>query len=150
MIPLPVPAIVGERLTREVLEKDRIVANVLKNARSAQVLVFSLGTAGADSVLTLSGNVLRSEMAALVEAGAVGDVLGHFINRRGEIVDADIDARTIGLTLADLRTRDRVIGVASGRAKHQVTLGALKAGLINVLVTDEATASFALEHAHDR
>ena len=43
-----------------------------------------------------------------------------------------------------------MIGVAVGAAKQKVTLGALKAGLINVLITDEATASYALEHAHER
>ena len=150
MIPLPVPAIVGERLTREVLEKDRIVADVLRIARSAQVLAFSLGVAGEHSVLMRSGNIQKSEMAGLLRAGAVGDVLGHFINRRGEIVDPELDARTIGLSVADLRQRDRVIGIAAGQDKHEVTLGALKAGLVNILVTDEATATYALEHAHDR
>jgi deoxyribonucleoside regulator len=150
MIPLPVPAIVGERLTREVLEKDRIVADVLRSARSAPMLVFSLGGAGESSVLMRSGNLLKSEMATLLQAGAVGDILGHFIDRHGEIVDPELDARTIGLTLSDLQKCDRVIGIAAGPEKHQVTLGTLKAGLINILVTDEATATFALEHAHDR
>lgn len=150
MIPLPVPAIVGERLTREVLEKDRIVADVLRSARSAQVLTFSLGVAGEGSVLMRSGNITKSEMASLVKAGAVGDVLGHFINKRGEPVDPELDARTIGLNLSDLRQRERVIGIAAGPEKHEITLGTLRAGLINVLVTDEATATFALEHAHDR
>lgn len=150
VIPLPVPAIVGERLTREVLEKDRIVADVLKIARSAQMLAFSLGGLNEDSVLLRSGNILRAEMGALLRAGAVGDILGRFIDRRGRIVDPDLDARTIGLSLADLKNRDRVVGIAAGPEKHEVVLGALQAGLINVLVTDEATASFALEHAHDR
>lgn len=150
MIPLPVPAIVGERLTREVLEKDRIVADVLRYARTAQVLAFSLGIAGEGSVLMRSGNIMKQEMNALLRAGAVGDVLGHFVDRRGHIVDDELDARTIGLGLSDLQKCDQVIGVAAGIAKLDVTLGTLKAGLINVLVTDEATATFALEHAHDR
>ena len=150
MIPLPVPAIVGERTTREVLEKDRIVADVIAVARSAQVLAFSMGVAGSDSVLVRSGNILDNEMAALVRGGAVGDVLGHFIDRRGEIVDPDLDARAIGLSLSDLKRRERAIGIVGGADKHQVALGALQAGLINVLVTDEATARYALEHSHDR
>lgn len=150
MIPLPVPAIVGASLTREVLEHDRIVADVLALARAAPVLVFSLGAAGPDSALLHSGNVTDAEMAALLRAGAVGDVLGRFIDRHGRIADPALDARTIGLSLPELRGRDRAIAVASGAAKHDVTLGALRAGLVNILVTDEATATFALEHADDR
>lgn len=149
MIPLPVPAIVGEQLTREVLEKDRIVADVLRQARAVEVLAFSMGVAGADSVHLHSGNVLAEEMTALTRAGAVGDILGHFIDRQGSIVDPELDARTIGLSLADLKARDRVIGIAAGAAKHEVALGALRAGLINIIVTDEATADYALEHSHD-
>ena len=150
MIPLPVPAIVGERLTREVLEKDRIVSNVMKSARAAPLLAFSMGVAGKESVLLRSGNILPEEMSSLTRAGAVGDILGHFIDRRGEIVDPGIDARTIGLALSDLKQRERVIGIVAGAAKHNVALGALRAGLVNIIVTDEATARYALEHSHDR
>lgn len=150
MIPLPVPAIVGERLTREVLEKDRIVADVLKSARAAPVLAFSMGAAGEESVLLRSGNIHPEEMARLVRAGAVGDILGRFIDGRGEIVDPDLDARTIGLSLANLKNGDRVIGITAGAHKHRVALGALRAGLVNILITDEATAKYILDHAHDR
>lgn len=58
--------------------------------------------------------------------------------------------RCIGLTFADLRQCERVIRVAAGAGKQIVTLGALQAGVFNILVTGEATATFLLEHAHDR
>jgi deoxyribonucleoside regulator len=77
----------------------------------------------------------------------VGDVLGRFIDVNGEIVDAELDARTIGLSLSDLKTSGKAIGIAAGSEKFNVVLGVLRAGLVNVLVTDEATATFALEHA---
>ncbi|MGA0540568.1 sugar-binding transcriptional regulator [Neotabrizicola sp. VNH66] len=150
MIPLPVPAIVGARLTREVLERDRIVADVLVQARAAEVLMFSLGVAGEDSILLHSGNILPDEMQALLAAGAVGDILGHFIDAQGRIVDPGIEGRTIGLTLEDLKGPARTVCIAAGPEKQAVTLAALRAGLIDVLVTDGPTATFALEHADDR
>lgn len=58
--------------------------------------------------------------------------------------------RCIGLTLADRRQCERVICVAAGAGKQIVALDALQAGVFTILVTDEATATFALEHAHDR
>lgn len=149
-VPLPVPAIVGQKATRDVLEQDRIVADVLHLARSAQVYCFSLGAVGAESALLLSGNLLPQEMQALQTAGAVGDVLGRFINRNGEIVDAALDARSIGLDFADLQKADYSIAVAGGADKHAVILGALRAGLMNILVTDEATAIYAVEHGYER
>lgn len=150
IIPLPVPAVVGAKETRDVLERDRIVADVLQLARSAPVLVFSLGGLSDKSVLFRSGNILKSELDSLLRAGAVGDVLGHFIDRNGEIVDAGLDARVIGLSFSDLKDCPRVIGIATGSEKHEVVLGVLQAGLINVLVTDEATAMFVLENTDER
>lgn len=149
-IPLPVPAIVGQAETREVLERDRIVADVLRRARSVRCICFSLGALNEDSALLNSGNLLEREFVELRSKGAVGDILGRFISRKGEIVDSGIDQRTIGLPLSELKTRERAICVAAGPEKNDVIKGALHAGLVSVLITDAATATHALEHVHDR
>ncbi|NIY73776.1 sugar-binding transcriptional regulator [Marivivens donghaensis] len=148
-VPLPVPAIVGSAVTRDVLEQDRIVADVLSLSRIAQTVCFSFG-AVETSALLASGHILPGEHDRLCSEGAVGDVLGRFINTNGQIVDGGLDARTIGLTFDDLRSRDRAIGVSSGAEKQNVVLGALRAGIVNVLVTDEETATYVMEHFHDR
>jgi deoxyribonucleoside regulator len=146
-VPLPVPAIVGEKATREVLERDRIVRDVLELARSAEALCFSFGSLDEESVLLQSGNILERELHELLEAGAVGDVLSRFVSREGAVADAGIDERTIGLSLDDIARHPFAIGVVAGRAKFDVTVAALRAGLVSVLVTDEATANHVLEYA---
>ena len=147
---LPAPAIVGSARTREVLEEDRVLADVQRLIDRAGVLCFSFGALSRGSVLVSSGYLDARDIDDLGEKGAVGDILGRFIDRRGKVVDAGLDARTIGLKLDSLKGRDRVVGVCSGKAKHQVALAALRAGYVNVLVTDQATARYAIEHVHDR
>lgn len=147
---LPAPAIVGNARTREVLEQDRIMAEALALAGRAQVLAFSLGALSRASVLVTSGCIDAREIDYLQDKGAVGDILGRFVDRRGAIVDPALDARTIGLPLEHLRGLERVIGVTSGPEKHAVTLAALRAGYINILVTDQGTAQHALDNAHVR
>ena len=149
-LPLPVPSIVGEKETREVLERDRIVADVLAAGRRADVLCFSLGKLDLESVLVTSGNVTDKEMTDLISAGAVGDVLGRFFDAEGRIVDQSLDERTVGLTLADVKGHGHTVGIVTGSAKHRAVLSALRAGYLNVLVTDQDTAEFALESAHER
>ncbi|SLN37683.1 Deoxyribonucleoside regulator [Aquimixticola soesokkakensis] len=144
-VPLPVPAIVGARETRDILMRDRIVSDVINIAKGAKLLCFSFGALGEDSALVHSGNLLASEVEALLKAGAVGDILGHIIDAEGRIIAPDIDARTIGLDLGTLAQAERSVGVAYGAQKHAVTRAALRAGLVNTLVTDEDTAIFALE-----
>ncbi len=143
----PAPAIVGNPLTRQVLEQDRILRDVYREIDAAEVLCFSFGALSRDSVHVSSGYLETTEIDALGQAGAVGDILGRFVDAQGAIVDTELDARTIGLPLASLTDRPHVIGVAAGAAKHAVTLAALRARYVNVLITDAATARYALANA---
>ena len=141
---LPVPAILGQEATRIALEQDPTIAKILEMGRKAPVICFGLGALNPDSVLVQSGFISENDVAVLREKGAVGDVLSRFIDARGSIVDATFEARTIGLKLAECDKRDLSIGVSAGRNKHAVTLASLRAGYVNVLVTDEQTALFLL------
>ncbi|MDT3380018.1 sugar-binding transcriptional regulator [Labrys neptuniae] len=145
---LPVPAILGHAATRIALEQDPTIASVLELARQAPVICFGMGTISPDSVLVQSGFVTEAETQALKAKGAVGDILSRYIDAQGNIVDADIDARTIGLDLRYCRERKFSIGVAAGKSKQPVTLACLRAGYVNVLVTDEETARFLLDESH--
>ncbi len=144
---LPVPAILGHAATRLALEQDPTIASVLAPGRQAPVICFGLGAIGPDSVLVQSGFVSEAEAAALRAKGAVGDILSRYIDAAGEIVDADLDARTIGLDLRFCRDRAFSIGVGCGKARHAVTRAAVRACYVNALVTDEQTALFLLDDA---
>ena len=51
------------------------------------------------------------------------------------------------MTRDQLRATGTVIAVAAGARKGPSIVGAARAGLIDVLVTDDAAATTALEHA---
>jgi deoxyribonucleoside regulator len=142
---LPVPAIVGSAKTRQVLEEDPIIGDVMRLGREAGVACFSVGALSERSVLVQSGYLDMDAMRALDRAGAVGDILGRFIDAEGHIVSPDVDARTIGLHPLQLREKAYAIGVSVGQAKHKAVLACLRAKYINVLVTDDATATFLLD-----
>ena len=146
---LPVPAIVGKTSTRQALEGDPIVERVLGLARMASVICFGMGAISHHSVLLSSGYLNEADIDRLREAGAVGDILGRFVDAEGRIVDQALDDRTVGLRLDALSRIDRAIGVVAGREKQAVALAALKAGYVSVLVTDELTARHAIQ-AHEK
>lgn len=61
--------------------------------------------------------------------GAVGDILGYFIQADGALVpDMQIHQELIGISLADLTTIPTVIGVA-GVEKADVIVAALRGGM---------------------
>ncbi|MEV4474926.1 sugar-binding domain-containing protein [Nonomuraea sp. NPDC049504] len=144
---LAAPAILQQQSTRQVLESDRAVADVLALAAKADLFLFSPGAMGNDSVLVDSGQIDAGDLAGLAAAGAVGDVLGRFIDADGRIVDPDLDGRTLGLSLDLLRSAATSVALVSGTAKRAVCRAVVTSGLCDVLITDDHNARHLLEAA---
>jgi deoxyribonucleoside regulator len=141
------PAIVGSADLRRALEADPAVGETLAAARRAPTAVFGLGVLGPSSVHVASGYLDEADLAALLQAGAVGDVLGRFLAVDGSIALPAVDERTVGLPLADLRRKRLAVGLAAGPGRGPIALAALRAGCLRVLVADEATAQWVLDNA---
>jgi DNA-binding transcriptional regulator LsrR (DeoR family) len=85
-------------------------------------------------------------LSALGElGGAVGDVAGRHFDLEGAPVNRREEEHMLAVTRHQLREAGTVIGVAAGTVKAASIVGAARAGLIDVLVTDAPTASAALE-----
>ena len=81
--------------------------------------------------------------------GAVGDVCGHHFDLDGNLMDVPLAGYAIGIEAEILQGIPAVIGVAGGSAKAPAILGALRARLVNCLVTDDAAARRVLELAEE-
>ncbi len=138
---LPAPAIVEKAATKRAIEADTSVRQVLEAARSADALLFSLGALSADSVLVESGYLTAKDVARLRVIGAVGDILGRFIDANGKEVSADLCERTVALQLDEIRKAPVSIAVASGVEKAAVARAALTNGLCTILVADSDTVT---------
>ena len=141
---LPAPAIIGSRELRVALEEDPAVGETLDAARKTTLAVFGLGILTRDSVLVGSGYLAEQDLADLRAAGAVGDVVGRFLKPDGELALPDLDNRTVGLPLRELAHKPVSMGLAAGTGRGPITLASLRAGCLNVLVTDAATADWVL------
>ena len=94
----------------------------------------------------MSGNIFsREERAELPRLGAVGDICFRFYDAEGKPITSSLMKRVIGIDLIKLRACKRVVGVAGGAQKMQSILGALRGGLIDVLITDQRTAEALLD-----
>ena len=143
---LPSPAILEHRETRLAIEADRTVAGVLERAAGASAYLYSAGVADASSVLVDSGYLSPEDVAELVSRGAVGDVVGRYIDADGNIVDNELDGRTVGVSLAQLRSAALAIAVISGGPKQAIARAVISSSLCSVFITDEATAKAVLDH----
>lgn len=82
----------------------------------------------------------EDELQEIKARGAVGDILGFFFNIDGEIVNEDMEDYLMGISRERLFGIDRLIAVAGGSEKVTAIIGALRAGAIDMLITDEETA----------
>lgn len=142
---LTAPAVVGSREVGDLLKNDLTVARVFHYTNEAKIALFTAGAFGMGSALYRAGFLNEKEMHQLEKRGAVGDVCSHVININGEICDSELDERTIALPLDALKKKEYRICVGEGFGKADSMIGALRGGLVNVLVTNEETAERMLE-----
>ena len=86
----------------------------------------------------------------LTAAGAVGDVAGHLVRLDGSFIADEWERRTISIPIETLRKVPRVIGIAAGSNKVETIVAGARTGLLHLLITDEPTATAALELLHGR
>jgi DNA-binding transcriptional regulator LsrR (DeoR family) len=137
---LTAPVFVASAALRDALWAEPGLSDLLERARRADLAVVSVGDVTLESTLFREGLLPRSELAGLVAAGAVGEVLCQFLDAGGRVVDHPVSRRVVAVPLADLRRVPRIAIAAGGRRKVEAIRAALIATGARVLVTDEAAA----------
>ena len=85
----------------------------------------------------------------MIQQSAVGDICSRFFNSEGNICTPKLDARTVGITLEELRKKEHSILVAGGAGKVEAIRAALKGHYANVFITDQFTAKALLGEKTD-
>jgi deoxyribonucleoside regulator len=142
---LPSPAILERLATKKAIEADRTVAAILERGSEANAYLYSAGSVGPGSAHVESGYLRVDEVEELGRRGAIGDVVGRYIDANGNIVDPALDERTLGISLDTLRAAEMSILAVAGIAKHDIARAVVTSGLCTVLITDESTARALLE-----
>lgn len=131
--------------SREILQRQQVLRRSIENIRSADGLALAAGDMQGSLLLAggLPEDVTTDELAA---AGAVGDIMGYFLDADGSLIDHPINARVLGIDLSDLDALPNVILAAGGFAKVPIIRAILRRGCVNHVVMDEHTALAIVEH----
>lgn len=141
---LAAPIYAGSAASRDTLMAQDVFAEVLARMAQVDLAFLSLGDLSPRSLLIRHGLPKDITVASLKAAGAVGDVLGQFLDARGMPIDHPINDRVIGLPSARLASVGTVVLAAGGRNKRHVIAAALRGSIPGVLVSDEDTARAAM------
>ncbi|CDM61304.1 MULTISPECIES: sugar-binding transcriptional regulator [Rhizobium] len=138
---LPVQGVTTSREAKLLMQSDPFVRETMDLFGSITLAIVGVGAVEPSELLARSGNIFSSrELADLADAGAVGDISLRFFDKNGKAVRTPLDERVIGIPLEDLARVDRVIALAGGLKKTAAIAGALRLGVIGMLVTDKFTA----------
>ena len=141
--PMPLPVIATTSSEREMLNGQAMIRPTLELAARADVTFVGIGDLSEQAPLFVDGFITRDELGALRSAGAVGEIVGWAFNAKGEII-GDITNERVASAPIPSRDAAIVIAVAKGERKFPGIAGAIKGGLVNGLITDEATAEHLL------
>lgn len=141
--PMPVPVISTTAEENDAFHALGPVRKVVELASAADVIFVGVGQMSDDAPLLADGFVTRDELDQMQAAGAAGEVAGWVFDSEGNYLDVGTNTRTGGVRVAPGLPRP-AIGIAAGASKAPAIYAALKSGIINGLVTDEATARLLL------
>jgi len=130
--------------SRGILLTHSGVNEVMELARNSDVAIVSCGDLTPRTKLTTIDSV-RERLAELKKIGAIGEILGTFIDAQGIPVDHDLNRTVIAMPPADLKAVADSILISGGMYKANIVQAILSAGYVNSLVTDEAVAEFLLK-----
>jgi deoxyribonucleoside regulator len=143
----PVPALFDDPATKQAMWRERSVRAVLELQERASVFVFGLGSPHADVPSHVySGDYFDdADLRAIEQGGIVGDCATVFYRRDGSADGIELNERSSGPSLEQVRRIPIRFCVVSSLSKLDSLRGALAAGLVTELVVEETLARRLLE-----
>ncbi|MBX4891131.1 sugar-binding transcriptional regulator [Rhizobium bangladeshense] len=136
---MPVPFFANTADDLQVLRAQRGVKEVFDLANAADLKLVGLGTVDAEAQLVLSGMVEPAEIEDIASAGGVGEILGHFFDANGQVLDTALTARTLSASFPQT-AKERLVALAGGLGKVPAIRAILRSRRLHGLITDERTA----------
>ncbi|MEM9317955.1 MAG: sugar-binding domain-containing protein [Pseudomonadota bacterium] len=130
--------------SRKILRDQKEFRGSIEKIRAADGLALAAGDMNTSLLLAdgLPDDLTKAELQA---AGAVGDIMGYFLDASGAKIDHEINQRLLGLELEDLDRLPNVIVAAGGAGKVPIIRAILRRGCVDHLITDERTAQLLVD-----
>jgi len=139
---LNAPMLVDYPEVAAALREDHSIKEVLQLARQSHVALVGIGSIIPElSTQYHSGYISYDRLRMLDQQGVVGAICTSYFTIKGEHMHEPwCEDCAIGISWDELCRVPTVIAIAIGKRKAPAILGALRSGVVHILVTDDATA----------
>jgi DNA-binding transcriptional regulator LsrR (DeoR family) len=142
---IPTPAVVDSVETKIALVERCGLQEVFEMANVLDAVLLSVGGIASATTFSRGGFLKEADREALLARGAVGDLLFHFFDRNGDLVDHPINSLVMSVDVDRLRKAPIRILTSGGEEKIEALLGAMTLVAPTILITDEESAKRMLE-----
>lgn len=130
------PVFAPDSRTKDALVSHPGINEIFQRAQKLDLAIVSVGDLSPNSTMSKYGLLEREEIATLVQAGAVGDILCRFIDASGRVLSHPLNDRVISAEPQMLHGARRIILASGGWEKAQAVKAALLLLEPEVLITD--------------
>lgn len=132
------PALIDQAVLREHLVKERSINEVMNLWKKIDVAIMGLGVADERSKFF---NLYNSEFKKMIKkSNATGELNTSYFDEKGKHIPL-LEEKVIGISIQDLKDIPCKVVICTGAYKSKALLGALRGGLIDVLITDSITVN---------
>ena len=139
------PIIVESRQLRDSMLNEAFFAQVYTKMKNCTVAVVGIGDMSDKSQLIQKNFLTEKESKELKDERAVGEICTHYYDIEGSVINSDINDRVFAIDSDSFKKIPIRIGISGGSEKIDAITGAIRGGLINVLITDYETATAVYE-----
>ena len=137
---MPAPIIADTKLIANAIMSDSSIRATFDVIKKSQIMVFGIGEVSAKSVLVERGIFTEEQYKDKQIIEVAGDICSRYYDINGNPVLTELNDRTIGITMQELKSKKHRLGVAVGEHKTKAIIGALNAKIMTSFYTDEITA----------
>lgn len=137
---LTAPVFAPDPQTKAELIAHSGIKEIFMQARSLDMAIVSVGALTPNSAFVEYGLLSKDEMASLEAAGAVGDVLCHFVDEEGNVISHPVNDRVVAVNPEHLSVAKNMVLASGGSHKFKIVRAAIKLLRPKVLIVNEKVA----------
>lgn len=141
---MPAPLLASSPEMAAAMREETSVSEIIRMSELSSFTLVGVGPITESATVFRTGVLGNTDMFYLKVHDAVGDVLGHFLDRDGQLIPSPIEDRLISTPLQQLKAMPNVVGLAAGADKIDAIRAVLRGGYLDILITDEPTATLLL------
>jgi DNA-binding transcriptional regulator LsrR (DeoR family) len=143
---VPAPLVVSSKEMVDAIKEEHSVREIVRMVSLASFTIIGIGGMNDEATILKAGVLSKNDFLYLKMQGAVGDILCHFFDQRGNMIITPFEDRLVTTPLEALKSLANVTGVAAGKNKREAIKGALALGYMDILITNEDTAQWLIDN----